>query len=297
MPIVGEETFAPILYLYRRFVTDTGGPGKYRGGRSGGLAITVHDADFLSAFLTTHGVESPNSTGVFGGFPGSCNVNLHIKNTDLLEGFSKGELPSTSEEFRGEVIDLGAKPGEFKLTRGDIFEYTWQGGGGYGDPLDRDPEMVLRDARGGAVSPECAEAIYGVVLSGSPARVDVTRTQSLRQRLREDRLGSAIRPAKVSRITTGQRLRPMGEYLEVVVLDGRTAVKCKCGCDLGDAGQNWKERAAVLPVGALTAGPRRRLHQDLEMVELLCPACGTLLSVDIKLKGEPFVADAMPDIK
>jgi N-methylhydantoinase A len=292
-----NENFAPILYLYRRFVPDSGGPGKFRGGRSGGLAFTVHDADSVSALLTTHGVESPNSTGVSGGFPGSCNVNLLFKNTPLLEGFSKGDLPSTSEEFRGEVIDLGAKPGEFKISRGDIFEYTWQGGGGYGDPLDRDPELVAHDAGRGAVSLQCAETIYGVVLMGLPPQVDLTRTLSLRQRLRNERLAAGMRPAHLSQITGGQRLLPMGEYLEVVAVDNRIVLRCKCGSDLGDTDKNWKERAAVVRVGANVAGPRRKLHEDLEMVEFLCPACGTLLSVDVKKKEDPFIVDAMLSTK
>jgi N-methylhydantoinase B len=240
-----NENFAPILYLYRRFVPDSGGPGKYRGGRSGGLAFTVHDADSVAALLTTHGVESPNSTGVSGGFPGSCNVNLHIKHTNLLEEFGQGVLPSTSEEFLGEVIDLGAKPGEFKITRGDIFEYTWQGGGGYGDPLDRDPEQVVHDVNTGAVSPECAEAIYGVVLIGSPAQTHSARTVLLRQRLRDNRLGAASRPAQVLHVKGGRRLLPMGESLEVAAVDHRAVLRCKCGCDLGEADKNWKDRAAV----------------------------------------------------
>ncbi len=287
-----NENFSPILYLYRRFVPDSGGPGKYRGGRSGGLAFTVHDADSLSASLTTHGVESPNSAGVFGGFPGSCNVNLHIKHTDLLEGFLNGDLPSTSEEFRGDVTDLGAKPGEFKIDHGDIFEYTWQGGGGYGDALDRNPEQVKDDVDTGAVSGACAEAIYGVVLTG-PGQVDLARTEALRQRMRDRRLSAASRPDKVSLIKGERRLLPMGEALEVVAVDHRAVVRCKCGCDLGEADKNWKDRAGVLQVEADAAGPRRKLHRDLEMVEFLCPACGTLLSVDIKKKEDPFIVDAV----
>ncbi len=287
-----NENFAPILYLYRRLVLDTGGPGKYRGGRTGGLAFTLHDTETLGALLTTHGVESPNSAGVFGGLPGSCNINLLFKHTDLLEKFGRGELPSTSEEFSGEVIDLGAKPGEFKLNRGDIFEYTWQGGGGCGDPLDRDPERVARDVRQGAVSPKCAEAIYGLMLGASPVEVDLARTQLLRQRLKDERLGAATRPANVSRLASGRRLLRMGEYLEVVAVDNRLAVRCKCGCDLGDTNKNWKVRAAVLRVKADAAGPRRKLHEDLEMMEFLCPLCGTLLSVDIKKRDEPVLSDA-----
>jgi N-methylhydantoinase A len=287
-----NENFAPILYLYRRFVQDTGGPGKYRGGRSGGLAFTLHDTDSLSAFLTTHGVESPNSAGVFGGLPGACNVNLHIRNTDLLKKFNEGDLPSTSEEFQGEVTDLGAKPGEFTLNPGDIFEYTWQGGGGYGDPLDRDPELVRHDAHNGSVSPKCCETIYGIVLNGSPPQVDFNRTASLRQQIRDKRLGMAVQPPRRSRVMGGRRLLPIGEYLEVVSVDNRLAVTCKCGYDLGDADKNWKEHTAVLRIGAEEAGPRRRLHKDLEMLAFLCPDCGTLLSIDIKKRDEAFLFDA-----
>jgi N-methylhydantoinase B len=195
------------------------------------------------------------------------------------------------------VIDLGAKPGEFKITRGDIFEYTWQGGGGYGDPLDRDPEQVVHDVNTGAVSPECAEAIYGVVLIGSPAQTHSARTVLLRQRLRDNRLGAASRPAQVLHVKGGRRLLPMGESLEVAAVDHRAVLRCKCGCDLGEADKNWKDRAAVLRVGADAAGPRRKLHEDLEMVEFLCPACGTLLSVDIKKRGDPFIVDAVLSTK
>ena len=287
-----NENFSPILYLYRRFVPDTGGPGKYRGGRSGGLAFTLHDTDALGAFLTTHGVESPNSGGIFGALPGSCNVNLHIKNSHLLERLSNGDLPSSSEEFGGEAIDLGAKPGQFKLVPGDIFEYTWQGGGGYGDPLGRDPELVRNDVYNGAVSKGCAEAIYGVALKGAPLEVDLGRTQSLRREIRKKRLEAAAQPSHKTRPIKGRRLMPMGEYLEVVAIHNRFAVRCKCGCDLGDADKNWKDQTAVLRVDAEVGGPRRRLHKDLEMVEFLCPKCGTLLSVDIKKREDPLLFDA-----
>lgn len=292
-----NENFAPMLYLYRRFIQDTGGPGKYHGGRSGGLAFTLHDTDSLEATLTTHGVESPNSSGVFGGFPGSCNVNLHITNTDLPERFKRGELPSTSEEFQGEVINLGAKPEGFTLNSGDIFEYTWQGGGGYGDPLERDPELVKEDVVNGVISREACETIYGVKLKGSPPEVNIDDTASLRQELRDKRLNKAVRPSHKSRTIDGSRIMVMGEDLEVVSDNNRIAVKCKCGCDLGDADKNWKDQTAILSVGAEAAGPRRKLHKDLEMLAFLCPECGSLLSTDIKEKEEPYLIDSKLDIK
>jgi N-methylhydantoinase B len=85
----------------------------------------------------------------------------------------------------------------------------------------------------------------------------------------------------------------MGEVLEVVAVNNRVVLRCKCGCGFGDADKNWKEQAAVLRVGASVAGPRRKLHGELEMVEFICPSCGTLLSVDIKRRDDPFICDAM----
>jgi N-methylhydantoinase B len=84
----------------------------------------------------------------------------------------------------------------------------------------------------------------------------------------------------------------MGEYLEVVAVDHRLAVRCKCGCDLGDAEGNWKEQAAALRLESKAGGPRRKLHDDLELVAFLCPRCGTFLSVDVKKKNEPILFDA-----
>jgi N-methylhydantoinase B len=201
-------------------------------------------------------------------------------------------LPSTSEEFEGEVINLGAKPGEFILNSGDIFEYTWQGGGGYGDPLERDPELVRLDVSTGAVSSKCCESIYGIVLKGFPQEVDLDLTAALRERMKSERLANASRPSRISRLDSCQRLLPMGEHLQLVSVDNRLAVRCQCGCDLGDASLNWKEQAAMLQLGPDAAGPRRSLHENLEMLAFLCPSCGILLSVEIKKKDESILFDA-----
>ena len=55
------------------------------------------------------------------------------------------------------------------------------GGGGYGDPLKRDPAAVLRDVRDGLVSPEAARREYGVALAKDLAAVDIAATRALRR--------------------------------------------------------------------------------------------------------------------
>lgn len=64
----------------------------------------------------------------------------------------------------------------------------WNGAGGVGDPLHRDPEAVARDVAEGAVSPQAARELYGVALAGDGS-VDRAATEQARQTLRDARLG------------------------------------------------------------------------------------------------------------
>ena len=61
------------------------------------------------------------------------------------------------------------------------------GGGGWGDPLCRDPDLVLRDVRDGTVSESAASEEYGVVLKDQPRAVDSPATAELRDRLGHER--------------------------------------------------------------------------------------------------------------
>ncbi len=87
--------------------------------------------------------------------------------------------------------DRNPEPLPSKLTmtmrRGDLFRHEVAGGGGWGDPLDRDPALVLRDVRNDFVSPHQAREDYGVVLTGEPPVVDAAATDALRNAMRASR--------------------------------------------------------------------------------------------------------------
>ena len=76
---------------------------------------------------------------------------------------------------------------DFDLRDGGVLYMRMASGGGYGDPLDREPEAVLRDVAGGIISTEAARDIYGVALDDSETRVDDAATEALRTRIREQR--------------------------------------------------------------------------------------------------------------
>src|SRR6185437_1337163 len=71
----------------------------------------------------------------------------------------------------------------------DVFEHTWSGGGGYGDPLDRQPEKVMVDVLNDAVSIKAAETVYGVIVKDGT--IDLAATEKKRSQIRADRLGSS----------------------------------------------------------------------------------------------------------
>jgi N-methylhydantoinase B len=74
------------------------------------------------------------------------------------------------------------------IRRGDVFRHEVAGAGGWGDPLERDPALVLRDVRNELVSLAAARADYGVVLAGEPLAIDDASTLAVRQQMRAQRI-------------------------------------------------------------------------------------------------------------
>jgi N-methylhydantoinase B len=252
------ENVIPLLFLYRKLLPDSGGPGACRGGLGAGFAFTPHDVDEMEAVLVSHGVRVPNATGLFGGLPGSCTVNVVLRGTDLYERCAAGRNPAALEDLRGELVDLGPKPGRFHLVPGDVLAWEAQGGGGYGDPRDRDPELVAADVAEGAVSEDVARRVYGVVLAGG--RVEVVATDALRGGTGRDPNGPV--PEGLS----------LGEGL--VLAGGR--VFCACGRELGSAGSPWELVPARPPQ---RWGRESEIRPELELVGRGCAGCGRLHEV------------------
>lgn len=160
-PVEIVETQAPLVVEGYGLVPDSGGPGKWRGGMSVERRIR---------FLGDHAVLQLRSDrracrpfGLTGGHPGASSDNR------LGSGASWRQLPTKFTQ---------------PIKHGDVFVHRTAGAGGYGDPFDRDPALVLDDVIDGKVSPEGAARDYGVAVSMSPWRIDQHRTRELREGVR-----------------------------------------------------------------------------------------------------------------
>lgn len=167
------EASFPIRYLFRRRMQDSGGPGRWRGGTGGELAVVPHKAPDggINYVISGKGARHPMSDGLAGGFPGAPN----------RYAWRKDDATSPSE---GDPISWGV----FPLMGKDALYVRWNGGGGFGDPLEREPERVAEDVRGGTVSAEAASEIYGVKLDDA-LYADAAATATLRAGRKAGRLG------------------------------------------------------------------------------------------------------------
>ncbi|WP_436698787.1 hydantoinase B/oxoprolinase family protein [Nocardioides sp. BYT-33-1] len=276
--VESHEADGQILFLYRGIVPDSSGPGRQRGGSTVGLALTPHGTDQLQAMLIGHGVEVPNSAGIFGGMEGSCNRNELLHRVDGVSPVGRVHSAADHATWTGERETMNAKPGFFTLRRGDVVSYSFQGGGGYGDPIDREPAQVAQDVATRQVGRETAADIYGVVLDDALA-VDDAATDARRAAIRAERLGSA--PALATGSADSEDGRCLTPDLRVAA-DGH--VRCTCGHDLG-AGADWKRSAHRRTVPARAHGPLLRLHEELELREYVCPGCARLLESNVARVG------------
>jgi N-methylhydantoinase B len=274
--VESNESSSPILYLFRSFVPDTAGPGRMRGGSTTAVAITPHGVEGFDATLIGHGVEVPNSLGLFGGLPGACATHYLSRSDDEPEKLIDRYTEAGKVTADASAQDLGAKPGSFHIGRGDVLSYTFQGGGGYGDPLRRDPARVARDVKLGHVSAHSASKHYGVVLTGG-GDVDERATSAKRLALRAARIG-----AKPEAIPPDDQQADRPDFF----IGPDRHFRCCCGEDFGRADQDWKERAKRRVVPPESCGPHVRLHEELELREFTCARCGTLLELEVCRKDE-----------
>ncbi len=171
-PLEGQERLNPVLTTRHEIITDSGGPGKFRGGCGVEKGGKLMEADgVLMSYMADRGRIVP--WGINGGLP------------SIPQGV-------TLEGKRGKEW-LGVYFSGIPIEPGDFFSRPSAGGGGYGDPLERDPNLVLEDVIDGYVSVKRAASDYGVVVNEINAvlcqyEIDAKGTSELRASIRRSRI-------------------------------------------------------------------------------------------------------------
>jgi len=160
-PIEALEIAYPFLVKCYTLMTDTGGAGKYRGGLGIKKDIQLLAEEAELSIQSERRKHAP--WGLYRGMNGAKGKSLLIMN--------------------GKVIELPSKISR-TIKCGNIISIQTPGGGGYGHPLERDPELVLRDVLEEKVSLEMARELYGVIIKLDEKIVDLEGTRRLREKKR-----------------------------------------------------------------------------------------------------------------
>lgn len=158
-PVEAMETEFPIRIDRYELLPDSAGPGKFRGGLG-----TVREWRVLSEEMVFNlradrfKFSSPGVLGAKPARPGSASLN-----------------PGTDHEK-----PMHSKMAALHLHAGDVVSWRLAGGGGWGSPLERDPERVRDDVIRGYVSLEAATRDYGVVLDAASMAIDAAKTVAAR---------------------------------------------------------------------------------------------------------------------
>lgn len=164
IPVEQAESEYPIRIERYGLVPDTGGPGKYRGGMAIERQWRLLGDRPANLSIRSDRRDHP-PYGLYGGQPGrgSTNVLRHADGT---------------EEVLGVMISRSMAPD-------DVLYHRQPGGGGWGDPLERDPDAVAQDLRDERISVGAARDFYGVVIDEQTLAVDRAATEALRRRKRD----------------------------------------------------------------------------------------------------------------
>jgi N-methylhydantoinase B len=161
-----NESIFPSRHLDNELITDTGGPGRWRGQCGSNYVKEATAASSLYTFVL--GMKYP-AQGIAGGHNGSPN-HLRVR----VGGPNAYDVTHTALYV--------------PIEAGERIEYQWAGGAGWGDPLEREPEAVRDDVLDEYVSREAAEREYGVVFLGEvedyTLQVDIPKTNLLREKMR-----------------------------------------------------------------------------------------------------------------
>lgn len=288
------EQDLPILYLYRKELADSGGAGLHRGGMGAEVAITPHHTDGFDITIIASGMSTPSSIGVMGGYPAAVNKFDLLRDTNVQDAHTKGELIGEKDSLNGEKTLLRLREEGVRQNAGDVFVVSWCGGGGYGDPLSRDFASVQADLDDGTISSGAAAEIFGVVEGPKAGVIDMAASTQRREELRHERLsGRGCKP----RLRKGRLRYSLGPALDLREDNEGCFYACSnCDHEIASADENYKDGLLVCAGETSTATPLNYntghyVDDQISFRRFICPSCATVVETEIARSSDPVLKD------
>ncbi len=221
------EALMTVLMLDYKLRPNSGGFGKYRGGTGIAGTYMIHKAVSCVTVGYGSGAKITSAQGLFGGYPPAAMILDFLEDSEMAAKIATGaNVPFDIEEAKDQLggkyteapLNMAARP----LKSGDIGGRRSRGGGGLGDPIERDPGLILQDLENKLTTLEVAEKVYCVSIDPQTLKVDETATARLREARRKQRLARGL-PGKdylklmVERRKTKQLPKPSLDFLAEMV--------------------------------------------------------------------------------
>ncbi|MFA5884798.1 MAG: hydantoinase B/oxoprolinase family protein [Acidimicrobiia bacterium] len=256
------EAWFPLLVLERRTRRGADGAGRHRAGAGNHFSFRPHGVEGMHGTLFGMRRWLPLQ-GLAGGRPGST-AEMVVHRAD-----------GTSETFPVHTSGV-------RIEHGDWYEIRLPCAGGFGDPLDRDPDLVVADVGDGRFDADAALAVYGVQLDAAGV-VDPAATQATRTEQRAARLRAASRaPTPVRVVPDGAADASEQPLYPGVVQRGPVAFAAASGTPLAIAPDHWTDGCPVITEDLWgDDGPAVTIRTYLD------PATGRALHVEAVVGDSP----------
>jgi len=186
----------PLTVTLSQHWKDSSGPGRHRGGSGAVQQWMIHKVPQMLSLCMGNGSKVPLGQPLFGGYASAPIPGISVKKADLLERMQQGD-PDLTLDHR-QIFEKQDIQGDWKLeliartpdlfAEGDLLFGFSGGGPGYGDPLEREPELVVEDLKKNIISSSTAMNIYRVAMDREGRKVDLAHTEELRAAERKARL-------------------------------------------------------------------------------------------------------------
>lgn len=262
-PIEAVEQKFPLRVEECSLRTDSSGDGEFRGGLGMRRVIRL-----LAVAGSLSSVSDRNVIPPFGVFGGTAGLQNAI-------GVARQGVALHPSRAPGKVAN-------FKLEKDDLIVFKSSGGGGYGDPLDRDVARVARDVQLGYVSPERAREVYGVIMNDNG--VDENATRARRRQLRRGRIVLEL-----------VREEGPANQLKLPTALVHPSLAKRARLKVGDIAEVLVARTPVTPVQVVIASLPRIGRHEIGLGQELIRFCNWRKGTRLWLRALPATVAALRD--